>query len=173
MDGLRRLLALLLFAVGLVGLMPLLPKAVGYTSAVVNNYTAGTFFPVTTPPGGSARFVYCTQDPDPNTVKKKNGNHTGNYFRCTNNWGSAVTINFSAVTGGTSSGITVSGSVNLPAGAQGVCASATITTPGGAGGSAGSVRYRGTIDQADLYAVIEWDGYLDVANNPTPATCTP
>lgn len=174
-DGvLRRGLAALLLMIAVIAVMPMLNQVLGFSSATVTNYQAGTYYPETMPPSAATPFIWCQQDPDPNSFKKGQNPsnprvYSGNYFRCFNNWGTAVTISWSAQTGGTASGVSASGSATVAAGAQGVCVPVTITLTNTA--SSGTVRWRGAIDQADLYAEVEFVGDITVANTATPTEC--
>lgn len=170
LDPVRRILAAALLAVALIGLMPLIPLAYGYLSATVTNSTAGTYYPRTTT---DAPFITCRQDPKPNSIRRNQSVATGNYFRCTNNWHKAVTIAWSTGTGGTGTGITVSGStVSIPAGSQDICVRAGLAATSSS--AAGTVRVIGTINQADLYAVIQLDANFTLGNGggSVPTACT-
>lgn len=167
MDVLRKVLAAASLLIALIGLMPLVPLTFGFKSAVVTNASAGTFYPTTNPNSTDTPFILCTQDPTPQSMKKRQ-NFTGNYFRCTNNWGTPVTIAWGLVSG--TSGLTVSNSASVPAGAQGVCVSVTFTTPNANSSNVTNV-YSGTIDQSDLYAVIQFSGVLTIDNSSTPTAC--
>lgn len=162
-----RLLALAAMLAAVAGALPMVPRAAGFAAATVTLDSTATYYPATAPDSGDPPFISCVLDPEANALITDTI-HTGNFVRCTNNWGTAVTIGWSIAGGGTATGISASGSASIPAGAQNQCLQITLYADATAAG--GTVRYRGTIDQSDLYAVIEFAGTLSVGSDP-PTEC--
>jgi len=161
MDLLRKGLAVVILLIAVVGLLPLVPLAFGFKSATITNNSAGTFYPTTNPASADTRFIFCDQSPSPLQLVKATTN-SGNYFRCTNNWGTAVTITWSRISGTNTTAVT--GGTTIAANAQGVCVPANITTVGGANTTNIPNVYQGIVDQADLYAVIQFSGNVSTRN---------
>lgn len=166
LDTARRLLAAALVALAVTGLVPLLPLAFGFYAADVTNAASGTYYPTTT----ATPFFSCAQFQTP-TVRLDDKRTYNNIriFRCTNNWGTAITLTWDLPQPNGSNITGVGGSATVPAGAQNYCVAVSLRT-----GNAASLRdvvFRGTIDQTDLRAEIQFPVQLVVQNGSSPTQC--
>ena len=163
LDRVRRVLGFLLVASAVVGIMPLIPTALGFYSATVSTQGSGSYFPTTVDPG----FISCQQEPATLTITK-NQTYNDHYIRCSNNWGTDVVINWSDAT----NGITISGSSGtIPAGVQNLCVKMSVRANQNTNN--GTVIYYGTVDTVDLWARITFTGVVDVkGSQQSPGTCT-
>lgn len=173
LDTVRKALAGVLLTGAFIGLLPLLPSAFGFRSAAVTNDTAGTYFPAAsgTP---SSRYITCSQFQGTYQLRR-NRTYTGNFFQCTNNWNSSVSLDLSLVNGNfLINAYTAGSTVTIPAGGS-ACVGATLKAESALGGP-GTVVYRITANAAnpaaDLYAQLDFTGQIEVINiNPTHTYC--
>lgn len=173
LDTVRKALAGVLLTGALFGLLPLVPNAFGYRSAVVTGDGAGTYFPAASS-SPTSRFITCSQF-EVTYQLRRNRSYTGNFFQCTNNWNSSVDLDLSLVNGNSLiSSYTAGTTVTIPAGGT-ACVGATMKAVNSLGGP-GPVVYRITANAAnpaaDLYAELDFTGEIEVINiNPTHVYC--
>lgn len=168
-EAVRRLAAATMLLLAVVGLLPLLPLVFGFHSADVTNDGAGTFYPATITSGNG--FITCQQFQTPTVTLAKNTDYTNQrLFQCTNNWGSDVTLTWTLPDPNGSGIHSVGGSATIPAGAQNACAAVSLSTSATRVTNR-TVVFQGTVDQADLYAEIQFPVRVTIQNTGTPATC--
>jgi hypothetical protein len=171
MDLVRRALAALLVATGLVALLPVLPMVFGYYSATVLNDSSSTYHSQTTAaPSNLTQFIYCEMTP--NTVSfRKNSTISGTYFRCYNNWGTDINVTLQVVdANGLGLGITA-GSFAITAGTSS-CLNVDITS-GSTSGNDLKVVWGATATASDLTAQLQFPATVTVKNGAgnTAANC--
>lgn len=164
---------LVLLLLGLV----MVPKALGWRTATVDSYTAGTYYPqtVTSWAGSPAPLLSCEQTSGTtigiaqlNLPKKVTG-VKAKYYSCTNNWGTDVTFTITIVNSGTS-GLSLSGATaTIPAG-QTKCVDAFITTGTENGGN---VLYGVTATATDLSATLQFAGAVGTPGTDSPQCAIP
>jgi hypothetical protein len=165
-DRLRRLVG---GAVLLVASALLLPKAWGFVSATVGLRQSSTWYPAVS--GTQADVISCWQSMDPVEMQMDDvTNYSGSYFKCKNNWVGPVTVTIT-VLNGNGTGLVLTGHTGTLAAGATACipgtnmrATTRFDPP--------AVSYLATIDQADLYASVAFDGNVRVQNNRNPTVCS-
>lgn len=172
LDLLRRMVAICMVIVAVVGLLPLVPLVFGFYSATVTSgidglpANQGTYYPTTS----DLPFIYCVQAPLNNQMDDGSTYANTAFFKCTNRWGSDVRI--TAISSDLK-GLSITGMpVTLKADGVHRCIQVTILATAKTS-KATDVVYTAEFESAtgDLSGTIQFHGVLNVKNNETPAWC--
>ncbi len=190
--AMRRLIIAVLFTVGVVALLPVLPNVLAVFSATVNVNNGGTYYMGTAPsPNQPTRYINCgpvanTSNTPANWTLRRGrsyGSSTQGIFQCTNNWGSdvSITITKQADPGAVFTSFGPLQTRTVPSGGTlcfGPTGASAITTRGNNG--SGTVTYqvvaenRSLAGPKDLEATFYFAHTVTVNNtNSDPTYCTP
>lgn len=174
LDTIRRLLAVAMLVVAVIGLIPLLPAVFGFQWAAVSTGLGGTIYPQATT--GSVRFITCSQLENPITLRKDQ-TYPGSYIRCQNAWGYPVAVTVTVQnpnnTGLQFTSTNGQATGSLASGATGCLTGGIRATSNTGGQTPVTVVYRAQVNEPSLYATFEFTGQVKVQGNTPPADPVP
>lgn len=169
LDATRRLLVVTMLAVGVIGLMPVLPLVFGYYSAAVTNDGTNTYTPQVT--NSRNTIIECVQVAGATRLNRSTTYTNRNFFQCTNRWYSPVTLSSIILTSGNTVISTFSASTNVVIAAGGyACVTATLRT--GNSARTRTVGYRGEVTGTNLRGQFDFTASVTTVNSgATPTYC--